>query len=49
MGKRGRRIRDIAQKSEQCLRDAFMTDVFLKLVVTKKHTNFVLSEENTLN
>jgi len=46
MGRRGRRIRDIAQKSEQCLRDAFMTDVFLKMVVTKKQTNSIPVEEN---
>lgn len=36
MGKRGWRIKDIAKKSEQHLRDVFMTDVFLKLVVTDK-------------
>lgn len=47
MGKKGRRIRDIAQKSEQCLRDAFMNDVFLKMVVCKKQKDSVLLE-NTL-
>jgi len=45
MGKKGRRIKDIAQKSEQCLRDAFMNDVFLKMVISKKPTNSVLRED----
>jgi len=41
MGKRGRRIRDIARKSEQLLRNTFLTDVFLKMVVTDKLKNVV--------
>lgn len=48
MGKKGRRIRDIAQKSEQCLRNAFMTDVFLKLVVTNKLKSSINSEARIL-
>lgn len=36
MGKRGSRIRNIAMKSEQHLRNLFLTDVFLKMVVTDK-------------
>ncbi|KAL4131715.1 hypothetical protein QTP88_008989 [Uroleucon formosanum] len=36
MGKRGSRIRNIAKKSEQQLRNLFLTDVFLKMVVTDK-------------
>lgn len=46
MGKRGRRIRDIAQKSEQLLRNVFLTDVFLKLVVTDKQKNLPYPLEN---
>lgn len=38
MGKKGKRIRNIAQKCEQDLRNSFHTDVFLKLVVTKKQS-----------
>ncbi|XP_060852179.1 LOW QUALITY PROTEIN: GTPase Era, mitochondrial [Rhopalosiphum padi] len=36
MGKKGNRIRNIAKKSEQHLRNLFLTDVFLKMVVTDK-------------
>lgn len=46
MGKRGKRIRDIAQKSEQLLRNVFLTDVFLKLVVTDKQKNLPYPIEN---
>lgn len=36
MGKRGQRIRNIARTCEQHLRNLFLTDVFLKMVVTDK-------------
>lgn len=36
MGKKGHRIRNIAKKSEQHLRNLFLTDVFLKMVVSDK-------------
>jgi len=36
MGKKGNRIRNIARTSEQHLRNLFLTDVFLKMVVTDK-------------
>lgn len=49
MGKMGRRIRDIAQKSEQGLRNLFLTDVFLKLVVTNKPKNVIHSQVDKLN
>uniref|UniRef100_A0A2H8TN51 GTPase Era, mitochondrial n=2 Tax=Melanaphis sacchari TaxID=742174 RepID=A0A2H8TN51_9HEMI len=36
MGKKGSRIKNIAKKCEQHLRNLFLTDVFLKMVVTDK-------------
>uniref|UniRef100_A0A2S2Q172 GTPase Era, mitochondrial n=1 Tax=Sipha flava TaxID=143950 RepID=A0A2S2Q172_9HEMI len=36
MGKRGQRIRNIARTCEQHIRNLFLTDVFLKMVVTDK-------------
>ncbi|XP_027852449.2 GTPase Era, mitochondrial [Aphis gossypii] len=41
MGKKGSRIRNIAKKAEQHLRNLFLTDVFLKMVVTDKPKNSV--------
>ncbi|XP_022167411.1 GTPase Era, mitochondrial-like, partial [Myzus persicae] len=49
MGKRGSRIRNIAKKSEQHLRNLFLTDVFLKMVVTDKQKNPVQHTEDTLS
>lgn len=34
MGKKGQRIKNIARTCEQHLRNLFLTDVFLKMVVT---------------
>lgn len=49
MGKSGKRIRNIALKAEQNLRNFFYTDVFLKLVVTKKHRPIEQSEADALS
>ncbi|XP_015364905.1 PREDICTED: GTPase Era, mitochondrial [Diuraphis noxia] len=48
MGKRGSRIRNIAKTSEQQLRNLFLTDVFLKLVVTDKQKHTVQQMTDTL-
>jgi len=48
MGKRGSRIRNIAKTSEQQLRNLFLTDVFLKMVVTDKQKYSVQQMADTL-
>lgn len=39
VGRKGNRIKNIARQCEQHLRNLFLTDVFLKLVVTDKATS----------
>lgn len=47
MGNRGKRIRNLAMLSEQRLRNLFLTDVFLKMVVTKKQKCSIEPETET--
>lgn len=49
MGKRGKRIRNLARMCEQRLRDLFMVDVFLKMVVTKKQNSSIEPKTETYN
>lgn len=49
MGKRGKRIRNIAQKSEQYLRNMLLTDVYLKMVVTNIPKSTVQPETHALS
>lgn len=46
MGRNGRRIRSIAKNAEQSLRNMFLTDVFLKLVVCDKLKSSSNSDTN---
>lgn len=49
MGQKGKRIRNLARMCEQRLRDLFMVDVFLKMVVTKKQNSSIELETDTYN
>lgn len=49
MGKRGKRIKNLARMCEQRLRDLFLVDVFLKMVVTKKPNTSSEPEIDTYN
>lgn len=49
MGKKGKRIRNLARMCEQRLRDLFLVDVFLKMVVTKKQNSSIEPQTETYN